>query len=140
MRAPAIKPIAGSAAVFAGRQSTFALVSSCPYGNSGDAESWILLTVLRHYATYPPTERTIILCDNQQVVRLTHSLLSGEAPKRRSMCAAGSWLIVLGDFLRTHPWNPLLRLVWIKTHVGFKGNELADSLAKWAAHAFPPRA
>ena len=43
---PTIRPITGSAAVFAGRQSTFALVSSCPYSDSGDAEFWTLLTVL----------------------------------------------------------------------------------------------
>ena len=51
---PTIKPITGSAAVSAGRQSTFALVSSCPYSDSGDAEFWTLLTVLRHYAAHPP--------------------------------------------------------------------------------------
>ena len=54
------------------------------------------------------------------------------------MCAAGTWLVVLRDFLSLHPWNPMLRLVWVKAHVGFSGNELADGLAKWAAHASPP--
>ena len=116
--------------MFAGNQSTFALVSPCPYVDSGYAEFCTLLTVLGHYAVHPPTEETIILCDNQQVFRLTHSLLSGDAPRRPSMCAAGTWLVVLRDFLRLHPWNPMLKLVWVKAHVGFRGNELADGLAK----------
>ena len=54
------------------------------------------------------------------------------------MWAAGTWLVVLRDFLSLHPWNPMLRLVWVEAHVGFRGKELADRLAKWAAHAFPP--
>ena len=65
-------------------------------------------------------------------------MLSGVAPSRPTMCAAGTWLVVLRDFLSLHPWDPMLRLVWVKAHVGFRGNELADGLAKWAAHAFPP--
>ena len=87
---------------------------------------------------HPPTEETIILCDNQQVVRLTRFLLSGDAPSRPFMCPAGTWLVVLRDFLLLHPWNPMLRLVWVKAHVGFRGNELADGLDKWADHDFPP--
>ena len=54
------------------------------------------------------------------------------------MCAAGTWLVVLRDFLRLQPCDPLRRLVWMKDHVGFRGNELADGLAKWAAHASLP--
>ena len=54
------------------------------------------------------------------------------------MCAAGTWLVMLRDFLHLHPWDPLLKLVWINAHVGFRGNELPNGLAKWAAHAFPP--
>ena len=117
-----MRSIKGSAAVFAGEQSTLALVSPCPYVDSGDAEFWTLLTVLRYYAAHPPTEETIILCDNQQVVRLVRSLLSGVAPSRPTMCAAGTWLVVLRDFLNLHPWDPMLRLVWVKAHVGFRGN------------------
>ena len=42
------------------------------------------------------------------------------------------------DFLRLHSWNPLLRLVWVKAHLGFRGNELMDGLSKWAAQTFTP--
>ena len=54
------------------------------------------------------------------------------------MCAARTWLVVPRDFLRRHPLDALLRLVRVKARVGFRGNELADGLAKWAAHAYPP--
>ena len=53
------------------------------------------------------------------------------------MCGAGTWLVMLGDFLRFHPWNRLLWLFWLKPHKGFRRNELADGSAKWAAHSFP---
>ena len=77
----------------------------------------------------------MILCDNQQVVNLTNAVVGGTAPTRPSMCSSGTWLSVLVDFLTLHPWDPRVRLVWVKAHVGFKGNEVADGLAKWSAHS-----
>ena len=60
-----------------------------------------------------------------------------DAPKRASMWAAGTWLVMLKEFLPLHPWSPVLRPAYVKAHMGFRGKKLANGLAKWAAHAFP---
>ena len=54
------------------------------------------------------------------------------------MHAQGSQIKFLQELVNSLPPTLSLSCSWLKTHVGFQKNELADALAKWAAFFLPP--
>ena len=102
-----------------------------------DAEFWALLCLLRSLVASEPRD-ILIFCDNLQVVSTLKGIREGKTLVLPTKTAAGTWQTVLRDFLRCHPMPANHQVVWIKAHVGFQGNELADANAKWASFAYSP--
>ena len=118
-------------------ESTIALTLPCPYHDSTHAEFWALLTLVRAPQVDGDSRPILILCDNRAVVNTVRNRRedTGQLPKP-SRTALGTWQLALKDFLEHHPIPKSCRVEWIKAHVGFQGNELADAFSKWASFAY----
>ena len=126
----------GSAAAFSTPTRTFALASSSPLRSSFGAEFWALVTVLRYLSQIQPTEphSVHLFGDNQAVVDLYNL---AQRHTTISTHHGGSEIKFIQSILPDlHP-HLRVSMTWIKSHVGFQGNELADSIAKWAAFFLP---
>ena len=136
-RPPQARGKQGSAIVLVDGDLTMAITLSLPYPDSVDAEFWALLCLLRSLVDSEP-RAILIFCDNLQVVTTLKGIREGKTPVSSTKTAAGTWQAVLRDFLQCHPMPDNHQVVWIKAHVGFQGNELADACAKWASFAYYP--
>ena len=126
----------GSATVVSTPSQTHALASSSPLHSSFGAEFWALVTALRHlsYIRTQAPQPVHIYGDNQAVVDLFYS---SHQHTTISTHPRGSEIKFLQSVLpELHP-RFKISMIWIKSHVGFQGNELADSIAKWAAFLIP---
>ena len=71
--------------------------------------------------------------DNSQVVQSVDSYLSGSPPLPPSDTTQGTWQAVLHDVLDDVTFN--VGIGWLKAHVRFPGNDMADALAKYTLYA-----
>ena len=132
------KSLTGAAAVFFPHNSpAFAIAIPSPFRWSGDAEFWALLSCLRLIRTHSPATHICILPDNSEVVSVYEQAVNkhfSHRPKSETHCY--SWLMAFSHQL-LHI-KALVEVSWLKAHVGFLGNEIADALAKWIYFSCPP--
>ena len=75
----------------------------------------------------PRQNRLLILSDNQAAIHQAQSLLKGRTSLFRSVFTS-----ILRDIRKAlHPRHAPIHIAYIPVHVGFAGNTLADSMAKW---------
>ena len=132
--------LSGAAAVFFLHNSpTFAIAIRSPFRGSGYAEFWALPSCLRFIRLHLPAKHICILSDNSEVV----SVFGKAADDQPSQCPTqpksethrSNWLVAFKDEL--HNIQAVVEVAWIKAHVGFLGNEVADALAKWTYYSCP---
>ena len=132
------KSLTGAAAVFFPHNSpAFAIAIPSPFCWSGDAEFWALLSCLRFIRIHSPATHICILSDNSEVISVYEQAVN----KHFSHCPKSethrySWLMAFSHEL-LHI-KALVEVSWLKAHVGFLGNEIADALAKWIYFSCPP--
>ena len=133
--------LTGAAAVFCPHNGpTFAITIPSPFRGSGDAEFWALLSCLRFIRLHLSAKHICILSDNSEVV----SVFGKAADDQPSQCPTHpksethryNWLVVFKN--EVHNIQAVVEVAWIKAHVGFLGNEVADALAKWIYYSCPP--
>ena len=77
---------------------------------------------------------TVFMCiDNSKVVNCVDWRQSGTPLPPASMSTQGTWQRVVDDLIASCRFH--LGAGWLKSHVGFPGNELADAFAKYSAYA-----
>ena len=133
--------LTGAAAVFFPHNGpTFAIAIPSPFRGSDDAEFWALLSCLRFIRLHLSAKHICILSDNSEVV----SVFGKAADDQPSQCSTHpqsethryNWLVAFKNEL--HNIQAVVEVAWIKAHVGFLGNEVADALAKWIYYSCPP--
>ena len=110
------------------------LVGRAPIGNPFLAEALALLHALTNLTLLPQPTTTIIFSDNQALV----NLLLASKPLDYSFNKPFS--VYIKQLLQAyHSRPPGTKLCWIRAHVGFPGNEVADRYAGWGTQLpLPP--
>ena len=127
-------PLAGSAAVLCWPDGTIVVLAiPCPYLASKDAEFWALVQCVRYLQSVGFTGSVFFCIDNSQVVGCVGHFLSGSPFPPPSSRAQGTWQSVIANLLASSTFN--VGGGWLKSHVGFHGNEIADSFAKYLFYA-----
>ena len=121
------------------KQSTgttgYALAIPSSYATSNDVEFSALLSFLRRHNWGSHT--VLIFSHNKEVVDTINALDLTTYGPHPSQTTHGTWKAAFYDFLTEHNIRHLFSLVWIKAHVGFLGNKIADRLGKWTAFFCP---
>ena len=127
-------PLAGSAAVFVWPDGTvIVLAIPCPYRSSKDSEFRAFTQTLRYLRSIGFQGTVFVCIDNSQVVNCVDWRQSGTPLPPASMSTQGTWQRLVDDLISSCGFH--LEAGWLKSHVGFPGNELADSFAKYSAYA-----
>ena len=131
----------GAAAVFFPHNApTFAIAIPSPFCWGGDAEFWALLSCLCFIRLHSSAKHICILSDNSKVVSVFGKAADDQPSQRptqpKSETHRYNWLVALKNEL--HNINAVVEVAWIKAHVGFLGNEVADAFAKWIYYSCPP--
>ena len=137
MEGSAASPHFGSGINCSIPESTFALASSSPLHSSQGTEFWALITLLQflHQQKFSTPSYTHLVGDNKQVVDLLHTEQSSNTII--STHPQGSEKKFLHMMISELPPHIHLTFSWIKAHVGFRGNELAEAVPKCTAFCLP---
>ena len=124
-------PLAGSAAVMVWPDDTvLAMAVPCPYKRSRDPEFWSFVQCIRYLSSISFSGKAFFCIDNSQLVDCVDWSTPFPHP---SDCTQSTWQTVIHDLLRNTSF--VVGAGWLKSHVGFPGNEVADGFAKYTAHS-----
>ena len=127
-------PLAGSAAVLCWPDGTIVVLAiPCPYLGSKDAEFRAFVQSVRYLQSIGFTGSVFFCIHNSQVVGCVDHFLSGSPFPPSSSSAQGTWQSLIANLLALATFN--VGAGWLKSHVGFHGNEIADSFAKYVSYA-----
>ena len=118
-------PQAGSAAVVVSGLQSEVLCFPCPALSSKEAEFWAFFCTLAMLQQLPcPPQTVLFFSDNKSLV---HASSAQQFPR--------VWQQHLEPFMPF--FHSRCYITWIKAHVGFLGNEIADAFAKWVSFLSP---
>ena len=128
------EPLAESAAILCWPDgTTLALAIACPHQGSKDAE-FSAFTQCTRYLHSVAFRGSVFFCiDNSQLVCCVDHVVSNTPLPSGSSSTQGTWQTVLDGPINVMAFN--IEAGWLKSHVGFTGNELADSFAKYTSYA-----
>ena len=126
------RPWAGSAAILCWPDSiTIAPAIPCPHHSSKDSEFWAFVQCTRYLESVGFKGSVFYCIDNSQLVSCIDNRLAGEPHIPASSSTRGTWQCVVDDLIHAVRFD--VGVGWLKPHVGFTGNEIADAFAKYTA-------
>ena len=127
-------PLAGSAAVMVWPGGTvLALAIPCPYLGSKDAEFWSFVQCTHYLQSVGFKGQAFFCIDNSQLVDCTDWVLFQSPILPASASTQGTWFHTVHEVIRSSSFT--VGVGWLKSHVGFPGNEVADGFAKYTSYA-----
>ena len=109
--------------------TTRVLCLSSAHHSSLGSEYWGVFAAIRWIHREFSQHEVCLLIDNDQVVSTLQKFQASE----RSPIKDDTWIIAVHRALRLII-NPL-KVLWIKGHANFFGNEISDHFSKWTAHS-----
>ena len=104
-----------------------------PYFSSKDSKFWAFVQTTPYLQSVGMSGSVFFCVDNSQVVQNVDSYLSGSPPLPPSSTTQGTWQVMVHNLLDDVTFN--VRMGWLKPHVGFPGNKMADAPAKYTSYA-----
>ena len=104
-----------------------------PYLGSRDPQFWSFVQCVRYGESVRFRAKAFFCIENSQLVDCVDRFLSGTAYPPPSSSSQGTWRTVICSLISEATFT--IGAGWLKSHVGFPGNEVADSLAKYTAYA-----
>ena len=127
-------PLSGSSAIMVWTDGTvLALSIPYPFSGSRDSEFWSFVQCIRYLQSVHFSGKAFFCIDNSQLVDCVDWQLSKTEYPPPSASTQGTWQTIIHSLLSEMTFT--VGAGWLKSHVGFQGNELADSFAKYTAHA-----
>ena len=127
-------PLCGSAAVLLWIDGTVLVLSiPCPYLGSCDSEFRSFVQCVRYLESVHFRGKAFFCIDNSQLVDCVDWFLSGTVYSPPGASSQGTWQTVICSLISEATFT--IGAGWLKSHVGFPGNKVADSFAKYSAYA-----
>ena len=115
------------------RRNVARLVIPCPYSSSKDSEFRSFVSAVRYLVSGGVSGSVFFCIDNSQLVDSVDWCLSHTSFPPASTSTKGTWQHTICTLFRSVTFT--IGAGWLKSHVGFQGNELADAFAKCASYA-----
>ena len=127
-------PLAASAAVMVWPDGTvLALAIPCPYLGSKDAEFWSFVQCTRYLQSVGLKVQEFFCIDNSQLVDCTDWALFQSPIPPASASTQETWFHTVHGVIRSSSFT--VGVGWLKSHVGFQGNQVVDGFAKYTSYA-----
>ena len=127
-------PLSGSAVVLVWTDGTVLILSiPCPYFGSCDSEFWSFVQCVHLLESIQFRGKAFFCIHNSHFVDCVDWFLSGTVYPPPSASSEGTWQTVLCSLISETTFT--IGAGWLKSHVGFPGNEVADRFTKYTAHA-----
>ena len=113
--------------------TTFGSALPCPYHFSKGAEFRAFVQTVRYLQSIGVCGSVFCCVHSSQVMQNVDAYLSNNPQGLASRTTQSTWQQILCDLIDRSAFN--LGIGWLKAHVGFPGNEMADALAKYCSYA-----